>query len=122
MLTACDPGHRYHNVVDRMTSASQGDARRTSRLAGYGKRGKIRVNPKVPKVYKGIVVRSRLVTHEKVERKLRLRDGLTYIKAHAAALKAEHKGLTQHQISVYEGLLGSIARHYPHMPAKKKRR
>lgn len=102
-----------------MTGVKRGDARRTSRLAGYGRAGPIRVNPHVPKTYKGIQVRKRLITHEKVERKLRLKDGLTYLEAHAKALKEEHRGLSKRQVQVYEGLLGSIALHYPHFPKKK---
>jgi hypothetical protein len=81
-----------------------------SRLAGYGKRGKIWVNPNVPTSYRGIDMKRRLVRHETVERKLRLRQGLSYGEAHKEALKAEHKGLTPHQRQVYEGKLGSIAR------------
>jgi len=84
-----------------------------SRLAGYGRRGRIWVNPKVPKTYKGISMRSRLLKHEKVERKLRIEKGLSYPEAHKEALKAEHSGLTKKQVRVYEGKLGSIARHYP---------
>jgi len=58
-------------------------------------------------------MKRRLIRHEKVERKLRLEDGLTYGEAHKKALKEEHKSLTPHQIQVYEGKLGSIARHHP---------
>jgi hypothetical protein len=103
-----------------MTGAKRGDERRISKLAGYGARGPIRVNPAVPKKHKGIDVRKRLVTHEKVERKLRLRDGLTYLQAHARALVEEHRGLTKRQVQVYEGILGAVARHYPYYPKKKK--
>ena len=58
-------------------------------------------------------MKSRVLKHEKVERKLRREQGLSYEKAHKLANKAEHEGLTRHQISVYEGKLGSIARHQP---------
>jgi hypothetical protein len=85
----------------------------TSRLAGYGKRGKIWVNPHVPTVFRGIRMKERLKRHEKVERKLRLKEGLTYHEAHREALKKEHKGLQKRQIAVYEGKLGSIARWKP---------
>ena len=85
---------------------------RRSRLAGYGRRGRIRVNRHVPESFRGIKVRSRLVRHEKVERKLR-KSGMSYRKAHRRALKSEHAGLTKHQISVYEGKLGSVARWKP---------
>jgi len=84
-----------------------------SRLAGYGKRGKIWVNPHVPTTFKGITMKIRLLRHEKVERKLRLKQGLTYREAHKKALKKEHKGLTKHQIQVYEGKNGAIARWKP---------
>ena len=86
---------------------------RRSRLAGYGKRGRIRLNPHVPRTYHGIKVRSRLLRHEKVERKLR-RSGMSYRKAHRRALKSEHAGLTKHQIQVYEGKLGATSRWKPH--------
>ncbi|MCK9568508.1 hypothetical protein M0R72_06175 [Candidatus Pacearchaeota archaeon] len=102
-----------------MAGAKRGDARRISRLAGYGRAGPIRVNPHVPKTYKGIQVRKRLVTHEKVERALRIKEGLTYLQAHARALKAEHAGLTKKQVQIYEGILGAVARHYPYYPKKK---
>jgi len=85
---------------------------RRSRLAGYGKRGPIRVNPHVPKTFRGIKVRSRLVRHEKVERKLR-RSGMSYRRAHRKALKSEHRGLSKKQIATYEGKLGSVARWKP---------
>lgn len=84
----------------------------SSVLAGYGKRGRIWVNPKVPKRYRGINMRDRLYRHEKVERELR-RKGLPYKVAHKLALKAEHEGLTRKQIAIYEGKLGAIARHHP---------
>jgi hypothetical protein len=51
--------------------------------------------------------------HEKVERKLRLKQGLPYRKAHRLALESEHKGLGKRQIAMYEGKLGSIARWKP---------
>jgi len=86
---------------------------RRSRLAGYGKRGPIRVNPHVPRSFRKIKMRSRLVRHERVERRLR-RSGMSYRKAHRKALKSEHAGLTKHQISVYEGKLGATSRWKPH--------
>jgi hypothetical protein len=86
---------------------------RRSRLAGYRKHGPVWVNPHVPKSYRGIKVRSRLLRHEKVERKLRLKQGLSYRKAHRLALESEHKGLGRRQIAVYEGKLGSVARWKP---------
>ena len=78
-------------------------------MAGYGRRGPIRVNPHVPRSFRGIKVRSRLLRHEKVERKLR-RSGMSYRRAHRRALKSEHRGLSKRQVSMYEGKLGSIAR------------
>jgi len=86
---------------------------RRSRLAGYGRRGPIRLNPNVPKTFRKIKVRSRLMRHEKVERKLR-RSGMSYRKAHRRALKSEHKGLTRKQVAIYEGKLGSVAHWTPH--------
>lgn len=85
----------------------------SSALAGYGKRGRIWINKKVPHRYRGIAMRARLMRHEKVERELRTKCGLPYKQAHMLALKAEHEGLTKKQIAVYEGKLGAIARHYP---------
>jgi len=79
-----------------------------SRLAGYGKRGRIWVNPNVPKQF-----RARLIRHETVERQLR-KQGMTYKQAHKKALEAEHKGLTRKQIACYEGKLGAIARWKPY--------
>lgn len=84
----------------------------TSAIAGYNKRGQIWINRKVPKYYKGINVKARLLKHEKVERELR-KKGIPYKHAHKVALREEHKGLTRRQIAKYEGLLGAIARHYP---------
>lgn len=86
----------------------------TSRLAGYGERGKIFVNKHVPTQFKGIHMKERLLRHEKVERRLRKEEGLTYHEAHKQALKAEHKGMGKKQIATYEGKLGSIARHQPY--------
>ena len=86
---------------------------RRSRLAGYGKRGPIRVNPHVPRSFRKIKMRSRLVRHERVERRLR-RSGMSYRKAHRKALKSEHAGLTRKQVATYEGKLGSVARWKPH--------
>jgi hypothetical protein len=83
-----------------------------SRLAGYNKRGRVWINPKIPKRFKGINLRKRLKAHEITERRLRKR-GLSYKKAHKEALKVEHKGLTKKQIRIYEGKLGSIARWHP---------
>jgi len=84
--------------------------------------GRIRVNPHVPvkpvKVgTKKISLRSRLRRHERVEKKLmtRRRNPLPYKQAHQQALKAEHKGMTKHQIFAYEGKLGSIARWKKHV-------
>jgi hypothetical protein len=58
-------------------------------------------------------MKARLERHEKVERKLRLQEGLTYHEAHHIALGKEHKGLTRHQVQVYEGKNGAIARWKP---------
>jgi len=88
-----------------------------SKIAGYGKKGRIWINPRVPWRFKGIDVRRRLLRHEKVEIKLR-KQGLPYRKAHELATEEEHKGLTKRQIAVYEGKLGSIARWHPR---KRKR-
>lgn len=77
-------------------------------IAGYGKRGPVRVSNKVPKTYKGMRMRDRLRTHERVERKLRLEKGLSYPAAHRRALKVEHKGLTRKQIGIYEGKIWSV--------------
>ena len=98
---------------------TRGDANRISKLAGYGKAGKIRVNKHVPTTYKGIRVRDRLLRHERVERKLRCEHGLTYAQAHKAALKEEHRGLTPGQIAQYEGKLGNIARNHPYKRRKR---
>jgi hypothetical protein len=84
-----------------------------SKLAGYGKRGPIRINPHVPETFRGMKMRKRLKTHEQVERRLR-REGLTYRKAHREALRKEHEGLSSESVSQYEGKLGSIARHKPY--------
>jgi hypothetical protein len=96
-------------------------SRSTSRLAGYGRTGRIWLNKNVPVTFKGIKVRARLKTHEEKELRLR-KQGYSYTEAHKVALKAEHKGLTQHQISVYNGILGAIAKHRPrrHEWRKKK--
>jgi hypothetical protein len=83
-----------------------------SRIAGYGKRWRIWINPKVPRKFKGINMRQRLKIHEKTEIKLR-KQGLPYKKAHKLATKVEHKGLTRKQIRIYEGKLGAIARWHP---------
>jgi len=83
-----------------------------SKLAGYGKSGKIWVNPNVPKK-----LQARLRRHERVERKLR-QQGLSYRQAHRRALKEEHRGMTKKQIAEYEGTLGAVARWYPR---KRKR-
>ena len=82
-------------------------------IAGYGSRGSIWINKHVPETYRGIDMRARLKCHERVERELRLKYGLSYRQAHKAALKPEHEGLTKKQIAIYEGKLGSIARHHP---------
>lgn len=84
-----------------------------SRLAGYGKRGRIWINPAVPSEF-----RARLRRHEVVERELR-RRGYSYREAHKLALRAEHEGMSRREIARYEGKLGAIARWKPY---KKKRR
>jgi hypothetical protein len=97
---------------------------RHSRLASYvtphGRFGKIKVDPHIPREFHGIMMQERVRRHERVElRKVKLltRQGVPVQKAerigHRAALKAEHQGLSQHQISVYEGKLGSIAHWHP---------
>jgi hypothetical protein len=79
-----------------------------SSIAGYGKRGPVRVSNKVPTSYKGMRMKDRLKRHEKTERKLRLENGLSYPAAHRRALRAEHKGLSRKQIHLYEGKIRSI--------------
>jgi hypothetical protein len=81
-------------------------------LGGYtlGKKGVV-INPKVPRVWRGIKMRSRLKAHEFIEKKER-EAGTKYKPAHNKGLKEEHRGLTQKQISQYEGKLGSIAARY----------
>lgn len=81
-----------------------------SRVATRGSRGGIYIHPKVPRSFKGITVRSRLVAHERTEYKL-MQKGMSYRQAHAKALKVEHRGLSKKEIAVYEGKVGSIARH-----------
>lgn len=66
-------------------------------------------------------MKARVKRHERVERKLRLEQGLLYREAHQIALKKEHKGLTQRQISVYEGKLGQIARDHPQIMHEKQK-
>ena len=88
-------------------------------MAGYGKAGKIRVNKHVPASYKGIEVKARLLRHERVERRLRREEGLTYAQAHKRALVEEHKGLTPRQIAQYEGKLGNIAKNHPYKRRKR---
>jgi hypothetical protein len=80
----------------------------SGRLGSYSKHGTIYVNPRIPKTYKGISMRSRVRTHEKVEYAER-QKGASYKKAHKIALKAEHKNLTKTQVRQYEGKLGSIS-------------
>jgi hypothetical protein len=79
-----------------------------SSIAGYGKRGPVRVSNKVPTSYKGIRMRDRLEKHERVERALRLKNGLSYQAAHRRALIEEHRGLSRKQICLYEGKIRSV--------------
>jgi hypothetical protein len=57
-------------------------------------------------------LRSRVKRHEEAEYNGR-RNGLTQRQAHRKALKVEHRGMTPHQVSVYEGKLGAVARWKP---------
>lgn len=88
---------------------------RHSRIAGYHEHGKIWVNKHVPQTFHGIDMKRRVLRHERVERKLRLRkkNPLPYRKAHKIALEEEHRGLSKKQVFQYEGKLGQIARDHP---------
>ena len=87
-----------------------------NRLAGV-RRGRTWVNRFVPRSItvgaKRIDPRAKLRIHERVERKL-MKNGLSYAKAHKIALKSEHRGMTRHQVAVYEGYNGAVARWHPH--------
>jgi 16S rRNA G966 N2-methylase RsmD len=92
-----------------------------SALATYNKNmTRIKINKCVPRKAGNIKVLKRLRTHEKVEIKYRKPPhNLSYREAHKKALKAEHRGLSQHGISVYEGTLGATARHRPMKTSKR---
>lgn len=66
--------------------------------------GRIWVNPEI----KGDA-RRRVERHMRVFKEAR-KEGYSRTEAIAKAKKAEHKGMSQHQISVYEGKLSVIAR------------
>jgi hypothetical protein len=95
-----------------------------SKLAGIGKNGRAWVNPHVPKSItirgKTIDPRAKLRIHERTEHplikkfmKLGLSEKEAYNKAHNIALKREHRNMTPHQIAVYEGHNGAVARWHP---------
>lgn len=106
-----------------------------SKLAGIGKNGKPWVNCHVKKSltigHKRINPKAKLRIHERTEHKLiptlmkpKSKGGLglslreAYNKAHEIALKREHRNMTPHQIAVYEGHNGAVARWHP---AKRRR-
>lgn len=93
-----------------------------SKLAGIRKNGRAWVNSHVPKSLtigsKRIDPRAKLRIHERVEHGLLKSkeeggQGLSYDQAHHIALKREHKNMTLHQIAVYEGHNGAVARWHP---------
>lgn len=93
-----------------------------SRLAGIGKNGKPWVNPHIPKSLtigsKRIDPRAKLRIHERTEHGLMKPKkegglGLPYRIAHGLALKREHRDMTPHQVAVYEGHNGAVARWHP---------
>jgi hypothetical protein len=93
-----------------------------SKLAGISRNGKPWVNPHVPKTItirtKRIDMHSKLRKHERVEH-AHMKKGMPYPQAHQIALKHEHKNMTPHQIAVYEGHNGAVARWHP---TKKRRK
>ena len=69
------------------------------------KKGRVWVNPKL----KGDA-RKRVTQHMKVFKQYR-KKGCSRHEAILAARKAEHKGLSKHEIHKYEGKLGALARY-----------
>ena len=86
-----------------------------SRLAGYTPHGKIWINPYVPSKD-----RKRLRVHERTEYRLRRTKGMNYRDAHQVAGRKEVRGLTKHQVFVYSGRLGAVARWHPWHPRKRR--
>jgi hypothetical protein len=74
------------------------------RLAKVNK-GRIWINPKL----KGDA-RRRVLRHMKVFKELR-KKGVSRREAIMEARKAEHVGMTKHQIHAYEGKLGALAKY-----------
>ena len=87
-----------------------------STLAGFRKNGRLWVNKHIPESLtigkKRINPRAKLRKHERAEH-TRMKKGVPYREAHQIALKDEHRGMTQHQIFVYEGHNGAVARWHP---------
>ena len=84
-----------------------------SRLATYSPNGHIWINAEIPRGMRG-----RVRKHEQTEYRLR-KEGMSQHEAHAKALKAEHKGMTRHQVAVYEGTLGAIAKNHQAIHRKR---
>ena len=88
-----------------------------SHLATWMERGPPRLNPRIPKTIRVgdrlIRVHDRVRRHEMVERPLEQGQGWPHWKAHRVALQREHEGLTRHEVAVYEGILGAVARWHP---------
>jgi phage I-like protein len=68
------------------------------------KTGRIRINPMI----KG-ETRERILRHEK-EFLRRRRSGWSFTRSVMEARKVEHRGMTKHQIKVYEGRIGAMTR------------
>ena len=97
-----------------------------AKLAGHGLHGAVYENPDIPKTIKiGNHVfhpQQRVATHEHREHYLenRKHNPLPHKQAHKLADKAEQKDMTFHEIEVYEGTLGAVAR-WSKKTARKQR-
>ena len=87
-----------------------------AKLAGHGLHGAVYENPDIPKsvkIGKHILhPQQRVALHERTEHYLenRKQNPLPHELAHKLADKKEHHDMTHHEISVYEGTLGAVAR------------
>ena len=86
-------------------------------LAGFNSNGKAWVNPEVRKRL-GKRVEDRIMVHQETFEKEFSKFGTSWTEAREKALRKEHEGMTQEEISQYEGRLGALENELKRNPPK----